>query len=74
MTRLRSVSRREIVRRLRKLGFDGPFIGGHHEFMERGDRRVIVPNPHRGNPSVDLLARILRQAGVSAEEWHSVGR
>jgi len=29
----------------------------------------IIPNPHRGESSVGLLARILKQAGVSWEEW-----
>jgi predicted RNA binding protein YcfA (HicA-like mRNA interferase family) len=73
MTRLASVSRRELVRRLRLLGFEGPFTGGRHEFMVRGRVRLIVPNPHRDEISVDLLSRILRQAGVSREDWLSVG-
>ena len=30
---------------------------------------MILPNPHRGEVSVDLLARILRQAGITREEW-----
>ena len=37
--------------------------------MVRGTARVSVPNPHRGDISVNLLARILRQAGISREEW-----
>jgi hypothetical protein len=28
-----------------------------------------IPNPHGADISVDLLARILRQAGISREEW-----
>lgn len=53
------------------LGFDGPFSGGRHEFLVRGNRRLILPNPHRGDISVDLLTRILKQAGVSREEWEA---
>ena len=34
-----------------------------------GSRRFILPNPHKSDVSVDLLFRILRQAGVSREEW-----
>jgi predicted RNA binding protein YcfA (HicA-like mRNA interferase family) len=70
--RLTSVTRRELVRRLRLLGFDGPFVGGRHEFMLRGTRRLILPNPHRGDIGIDLLVRLLRQAGVTREEWESV--
>lgn len=69
MPRLAPVSRRELVRRLQRLGFEGPYSGGRHEFMLRGDCRLILPNPHRGDISVDLLRRILRRAGVSREEW-----
>jgi predicted RNA binding protein YcfA (HicA-like mRNA interferase family) len=69
MTRLGSVSRRELIRRLHRLRFEGPFTGGRHEFMVRGSVRLILPNPHRQDISADLLARILRQAGVDREEW-----
>lgn len=72
MKRLVPVTRRELVRRLRLLGFEGPFVGGRHEFMLRGTHRLILPNPHRGDIGVDLLVRLLRQAGVTREEWESV--
>ncbi|MBW8874636.1 MAG: type II toxin-antitoxin system HicA family toxin [Acidobacteria bacterium] len=71
MTRIGPVSRRELIRRLRRLGFEGPFTGGRHEFMARRDIRLVIPNPHRQEISADLLTRILRQAGVSREEWSS---
>lgn len=74
MTRLTPVSRVELLRRLGSLGFEGPFIGGHHSFMVRRDLRLIVPNPHHGDISVDLLTRILRQAGVSREVWGNAAR
>ena len=69
--RLTSVSRRELVRRLLRLGFDGPYTGGRHEFVVRQDRRLILPNPHRGDIGVALLSRILDEAGISREEWES---
>jgi len=37
--------------------------------MLRGENRVIVPNPHRSQIKVDLLTRLLRQAGISREQW-----
>jgi hypothetical protein len=37
--------------------------------MRKGDITVIVPDPHRGDISKALLARLLRQAGISREEW-----
>lgn len=73
MTRLAPTSRDELIRRLRSLGFTGPLQGGRHAFMVRGATRLILPNPHRRAVSVDLLARVLRQAGVSREEWVGAG-
>ncbi|BCP96990.1 hypothetical protein TthHB5008_00930 [Thermus thermophilus] len=67
--RLRPVSRRELVARLKALGFSGPYTGGRHRFMVRGSIRLVLPNPHRGEIGVDLLKRILRQAGIEEEEW-----
>ena len=69
MARLSPVSRHEFIRRLQVLGFDGPYIGGRHEFMLRADRRLILPNPHRADISPALLTRLLRQAGVTRQEW-----
>ena len=46
--------------------------GGKHQFMVRGDVTVRIPNPHRGDIGVDLVTRILRQAGVTRAEWESL--
>jgi len=40
--------------------------------MAKGDLKVRIPNPHRGNISPHLLAEILRQAGISRGEWLKV--
>jgi len=69
MSPLSPVTRREFVARLRRLGFRGPYAGAKHEFMVRGDLRLRIPNPHRGDIAVPLLTKILKQAGVSPEEW-----
>jgi predicted RNA binding protein YcfA (HicA-like mRNA interferase family) len=63
------VSRAELIRRLRRLGFEGSFVGGRHQFTLGRGRRLIVPNSHAGDIGTALLARIVRQAGVSCEEW-----
>jgi predicted RNA binding protein YcfA (HicA-like mRNA interferase family) len=69
MPRLIPVSWRDLVKRLHELGFEGLYTGGRHPQMRRGDITVIIPNPHEGDISVGLLQRLLRQAGVSREEW-----
>ena len=69
MPKLSPVKWSDLVKRLRALGFEGPFAGGKHPYMVRGDLVLTIPNPHRGEIGPDLLAHILRQAGVSREEW-----
>jgi predicted RNA binding protein YcfA (HicA-like mRNA interferase family) len=70
LSRLAPVSRKELIKRLRKLGFDGPYPGSRHQIMARGDASAIIPNPHHDEDiSVDLLVKILRQAGISRDEW-----
>ena len=59
------LSRRDLIRALRQAGFDGPYAGGKHSFMVRGNLTLAVPNPHQQEIGRDLLARILRQAGIS---------
>jgi predicted RNA binding protein YcfA (HicA-like mRNA interferase family) len=63
------ISRRDLIRHLRQLGFDGPYSGGKHEFVIRGNVTLRIPNPHRGDIGRELLSRILRQAGLAREEW-----
>ena len=65
MPRVGPISRANLVSYLREIGFDGPFVGGKHQFMARGDVTVRVPNPHHGDISIDLL---FVAAGHSFEE------
>ena len=58
---------------LRQAGFDGPYSGGKHSFMSKGNLALTLPNPHHGAISRALLARILRQAGLSREQWARLG-
>ena len=69
---VRSISWRKLVRKFRVFGFDGPFSGGRHLFMVQGERKVRIPNPHRSDISKHLVSEILRQAGISNDEWDSV--
>ena len=71
MPKLTPVSWNVLVKRLNKLGFEGPYSGGKHPFMVKNDLVLTIPNPHKAVISVDLLSRILRQAKISREEWLS---
>ena len=68
MPSLNPVSRRELVRKLKGLGFEGPFPGGKHQWMRRGDC-LTIPNLDEGAIDPGLIRRILHQAGITLEEW-----
>ena len=66
---MRPVSRRELISRFKALGWNGPRSGGHHQFMVKGSHKVRIPNPHQSDIGGSLVGEILRQAGITAEEW-----
>ena len=66
------ISQRNPIRYLHTMGFDGPYAGGKHSFMVKGDLTLTVPNPHKGDIGRELLARILRQAGITREQWEQL--
>jgi len=68
----KNISWRKLVQKFRRLGFDGPYSGGRHLFMVKGELKVRIPNPHRGDISKHLIAEILRQANISSKEWKEV--
>ena len=41
-------------------------------FMRRGDLDLRIPNPHQGDIGKSLLSRLLKQAGVSREDWEKL--
>jgi hypothetical protein len=65
--------RSDFVRKLRKLGFDGPFSGTRHLFMVHSQRRLAIPS--NSEYSVPQLRMMIREiAGIvgreiSGEEW-----
>jgi predicted RNA binding protein YcfA (HicA-like mRNA interferase family) len=63
------IKRSDLVKYLRKWGFDGRYSGGKHPFMIKGDLTLTIPNRHQKDIGREFLIRILRQAGISKEEW-----
>jgi len=65
--------RREFIRRLRSLGFDGPFSGSRHQFLVYEESRLTIPS--NDEYSVPQLRMMLREASmilrreISLEEW-----
>jgi len=76
MSRWTPVKRSEFVRRVRKLGFEGPYSGTRHQFLVNGNHRLTVPS--NAEFSVPQLRLLLREVGamivrnVNLEEWEAL--
>ena len=73
MSQWRRCKRRVFIRRLRKLGFDGPYSGARHQFMVCGQRRLAIPsNAEYSVPQLRMMVSEVEQIlgrKISAEEW-----
>lgn len=69
MPKFGPLSRRDFIRYLKRLGFEGPYSGGKHQYMVRDKMRLVLPNPQRGDIGRELLNKILAQAGISRTTW-----
>lgn len=67
MPKLPRVSGAEVVRALERLGFAVARQRGSHIVLRRGSSGCVVPN-HR-ELKTGTLAGVLKQAGVSAEDF-----
>jgi hypothetical protein len=61
---------------LRRLGFDGPFVGGQHHFMVWGTERLAIPsNAEYSVPQLRVLIREIAAIigrSVPLEEWQAL--
>jgi len=72
MPRIGPIKRKDLIYYLKQLKFEGPYSGGKHQFMLRGNTTLRIPNPHQGDISEDLLVRLLKQGSVSRGEWEEL--
>ncbi len=67
------IKRRELIRRFRALGWQGPEPGHRHMAMRLGERTVPIPNPHGGGDlDWTLVKRVLAQAGIDPKLWEAL--
>jgi hypothetical protein len=64
-----ALSRKEMIRKFRALGYSGPLSGAKHQFMIRGSQKIRIPNPHINDIGASLVKEILRQAGITSQDW-----
>jgi predicted RNA binding protein YcfA (HicA-like mRNA interferase family) len=76
MSRWTPCKRSEFIRRLRKLGFEGPYSGTRHQFMVYKQNRLTIPTNQEY--SVPQLRMMIREAeeilarSITAKEWNDL--
>jgi len=69
---LHPIKRNDLIKYLKQLGFTGPYSGGKHQFMIKDQLRLTLPNPHQTDIGINLLHKILKQAGITKQEWENL--
>lgn len=64
MASLSPVKRKDLISKLKKFGFTGPFSGGKHQIMVKDKLRLTLPDPHQSDIGINLLSKILQQASL----------
>ncbi len=68
----KSISRADLIKKMKFFGFSGPFSGGRHQFMAKDNLKVRIPNPHSKDISRGLLVEIIKQADIAKEDWDRI--
>lgn len=73
MSRWAPCKRRDFIRRLRAIGFDGPFSGTRHQFMVYEQHRLAIPsNAEYSVPRLRMMIREVEEIigrKITTDEW-----
>jgi hypothetical protein len=76
MAAWRPLKRREFIRKLRALGFAGPYSGTRHQFLVLGQHRQTVPaNSEFSVPQVRMLLRQVETIlgrSIPLDQWDNL--
>jgi len=68
--------RRDFIRRLRQLGFEGPYSGTRHQFMVYQQHRLTIPlNVEYSVPQLRMLIREVEEIierEITPETWNNL--
>ncbi len=76
MTRWLPCKRKTFVKRLRRLGFEGPYTGTRHKFMVYSNHRMSIPsNSEYSVPQLKMMqdeVTTIIDRSISVGEWNSL--
>jgi hypothetical protein len=73
MSRWTPCRRTEFIRRLKKLGFDGPYSGTRHQFLVFQEHRLAIPsNQEYSVPQLRMMigqVEAILGRSISIQDW-----
>lgn len=69
MAKLSPLPRRILIKKLRKVGFSGPYPAARHEYMSRNGEKIFIPNPHGKDIGLPIIKKIIDQLRISNQEF-----
>ena len=68
--------RKDFIRRVSRLGFDGPFVGTRHLFMVYKEHRLTIPsNREYSIPQLRMMLREIEsilEREITMEKWNGL--
>jgi len=75
MSRWHPCKRHDFLKRLRNIGFEGPYSGTRHQFMIFKNHRLAIPsNKEYSPPQLKMMLREIERIinrEITYEEWDS---
>jgi hypothetical protein len=76
VSRWRPCKRRDFIKKLRLLGFEGPYSGTHHQFMVFENHRLSIPsNAEYSVPQLRIMVNEVEgilDRSITSDEWNNL--
>ena len=74
MSKLHPEKPNEVIRKLRALGYEGPFPGGRHVFMRHPQTRHKIPVPYHKRKDIPkgTIGEIIKELGITVKKWNDL--
>ena len=73
MSQWKPCKRRDFIKKLRKIGFEGPYSGTRHQFLVFGNHRLAIPsNAEYSVPQLRMMIREVEEIlnrKINVNEW-----
>lgn len=70
MWNLKPISRKELIRKLKKLWFEWPYIWWKHEYLKKWNYKITIPNIHSWKELwKPIIAQICKEIWIETKKF-----